>query len=110
MDTQQLKQSIDRVEECADQAKRAVQSGAASSDLRQAVDTLHQQARQVKQSGATDEGTLRQAVMQLEQTADRAKQACKSAGQVDPQLQQAIQRAHDELSQLKKQLQADSPA
>jgi hypothetical protein len=43
--------------------------------------------------------------MQLEQTGDRAVQACRSSGgQIDPQAQQAIQRAHDEISNLKKQM------
>jgi hypothetical protein len=48
---------------------------------------------------------LQQAVNQLEQSADRAKQACRSAGNVDQQTQQAVQRAHDEISNLKKQIQ-----
>ena len=42
--------------------------------------------------------------MQLEETADRAMQACRSAGNVDPQLQQAVQRAHAEASSLKKEM------
>ena len=109
MNSQELKQCIDRVEECADEAKQAVQSGSASSDLRQVIDALHQQARQAKHSGAADESTLRHTVLQLEQTADRAKQAVQNAGQVDPKTQQAVLRAHDELSRLKKQLQAGSP-
>ena len=38
--------------------------------------------------------------------ADRAMQACRNAGNsVDPQLQQAVQRAHGEISSLKKQMQ-----
>jgi len=44
-------------------------------------------------------------VSQLEQSGDRAKQACRSGGNVDPQTQQAVQRAHDEISNLKKQIQ-----
>jgi hypothetical protein len=49
--------------------------------------------------------------MQLEQAADRAMQACRQAGgSVDPQTQQAVQSAHDELSRMKKQLQAGSTA
>jgi hypothetical protein len=44
-------------------------------------------------------------VKQLEQTADRAKAACRTGGNVDSQTQQAVQRAHDEISNLKKQIQ-----
>jgi hypothetical protein len=137
MQADQLKQSINRIEECVDEAKRAVQNSS-SPELKQCVDSLHQQARQVQQqadsqqqqgqggqsqggqrqggqsqagqsqAGQSQAGQgqdgLRQAVMQLEQTADRAKQACRS-GNADPQAQQAVQRAHDEISNLKKQIQ-----
>jgi hypothetical protein len=142
MQADQLKQSINRIEECVDEAKRAVQNSS-SPELKQCVDSLHQQARQVQQQadsqqqqgqGSQSQGGqsqggqiqggqsqggqrqggqnqagqgqdgLRQAVMQLEQTADRAKQACRS-GNADPQAQQAVQRAHDEISNLKKQIQ-----
>jgi hypothetical protein len=42
----------------------------------------------------------------MEQTADRAKQACSSAGgQIDQKTQQAVMQAHSEVSNLKKQLQ-----
>ena len=111
MDTQDIKQCIDRVEQCADDAKRAMQSGSAPQDLKQCIQDLHQQASRAKHDGSGDEATLRQTVMQLEQTADRAMQACRQAGgSVDPQTQQAVQRAHDELSRAKKQLQAGSMA
>ena len=43
--------------------------------------------------------------MQLEQAGDRALQACRKAGNVDQRVQQAVQRAHDEASSLKKQMQ-----
>ena len=107
MQADQLKERIDRIEECADEAKRAVQAGSVPQDLRQAVDQLHQQARQAKQQASgqqagqqqAGQGGLEQAVMQMEQTGDRAMQACRSAGATcDPQAQQAVQRAHDEIS------------
>lgn len=113
MQADQLKERIDRIEECADEAKRAVQAGSVPQELRQAVDQLHQQARQAKQqasgssSGQQQAGqdSLKQVVMQMEQTGDQAMRACRSAGNVDPQAQQAVQRAHDEISNLKKQIQ-----
>ena len=109
---EQLKQSIHRIEECADEAKRAVQQQAAvPSELRDCVNNLHDQAKQVQQqvdSGQQQMGqdSIRQAVMQMEQTGDRAMQACRKAGNsIDPQTQQSVQRLHDEVSQLKKQIQ-----
>jgi hypothetical protein len=113
MDSHDMKQSIDRIEECADEVKKCVQSGAVPQDLRQAIDQFHQQASQAKQrmDGSTGEGEMRNAIMQMEQSADRMKAACASAGSnLDPKLQQAVQRAHDEASRLKKQVQAGSPA
>ena len=110
MQLSEVKQRIDRVEESADQAERALQAGSVSGELRQSVDQMHQQARQVQQACSSqaqqgDASSLREPVMQLEQAADRAMQACRNAGNVDPNLQQAIQRAHQEASGLKKQLQ-----
>jgi len=110
MQMSEVKQRIDQVEQCADEAERAMQAGSVPGDLRQSVDAMHQQARQAQQACSSqqqqgDESRLREVVMQLEQAGDRAVQACRNAGQVDPRLQQAIERAHDEASSLKKQLQ-----
>jgi hypothetical protein len=109
MQGEELKQRIARVEECADQAKQACQRGTVTADLRQCIDDLHQQARASKhatqgQESATED-SLRNDVMQLEETADRAMQACRNAGNsVDGQTQQAVQKAHAEISSLKKDL------
>jgi len=110
MQMNDLKQRIDDIEECADEAKRAVAS--APTELKQSVEQLHQQAKQAQQmasaGGSQQQGNgeqLRQPVMQLEQAADRAMQACRNAGNVDPQLKDAIQRAHQQASSLKKQIQ-----
>jgi uncharacterized protein Yka (UPF0111/DUF47 family) len=107
MQIEQLKQRIDRIEESADQAKQACQKGSPPSELRECVANLHQQASAAKhaaQGQSASEGSLRQDVVQLESAADRAMQACRSAGNVDPQLQQAVQRTHAEASSLKKEL------
>ncbi len=110
MQMSEVKQKIDQVEQCADEAERAVQSGSVPSDLRQSVDAMHRQARQAQQACSSqqqqgDQSQLKQVVMQLEQAGDRAMQACRNAGNVDPRVQQAVQRAHEEASNLKKQLQ-----
>ncbi len=110
MQMSQVKQRIDRVEQCADEAERAMQTGSVPGDLRQSVDAMHQQARQMQQACNSqqqqgDQSGLREMVNQLEQCGDRAMQACRNAGSVDPQLQQAVQRAHQEASNLKKEIQ-----
>lgn len=110
MQISDVKQRIDRVEECADEAERALQQGTVSTELRQSIDAMHQQARQAQQACSSqqqqgDSTRLREVVMQLEQAGDRAMKACRSAGNVDPGVQQAVQRAHEEASNLKKQIQ-----
>ena len=110
MQGEQLKQSIQRIEECADEAKAAVQQGSVPDDLRQSVMSLHQQLsqaqQQIRQQPQMGESDLRNVVLQAEQTSDRAMEACRNAGdRLDPQAKQAVQRTHDELSSLKKQLQ-----
>ena len=51
-----------------------------------------------------DEQRIVECVDSLEQLGDRAMQACRRAGSVDPDLRDAVQTAHSELSQLKHQL------
>jgi DNA-binding ferritin-like protein len=113
MDAQEIRQCLDRIEDCVDEAKRAAQAGSVPQALRDSIEALHQQAKLAKQGAASqsDENALRQVVVQLEQTADRTMQASANAGNtVDLQTQQALQRAHGEASKLKKQMQAGSPA
>jgi hypothetical protein len=110
MNSNDLKQRIERVERCADDAKNALQSGNVQQELRDAVMQLHQQASQLKKQGVSDENQARQPVMQLEEAADQAKEACQRAGNVDQKLKDAILQAHSEASRLKKELQAGSPA
>lgn len=107
MQAEQIKQSIERIESLSDQAKDAVRNANAPQELKQAVEQMHAQLSQgQRQQQQMGEGELRSLVQQLEQTSDRAMEACRNAGSgVDPQVQQAVQRTHDELSQLKKQIQ-----
>jgi hypothetical protein len=54
---------------------------------------------------ASDQAQLTGSVDNPEQTGDRAKAACRNAGgRIDPQLQSAVIKAHDEISDLKKQM------
>ena len=111
MQMSELKQRVDRIEQCADDAEQAMRTGSVPTDLRQRVDTMHQQARQLQQACSTgqqqqgDQNRLRDMVAQLEQSGDRAMDACRQARNVDARLQQAVQRAHHEASSLKKEVQ-----
>jgi hypothetical protein len=104
----QVQQRITQIEQCADDAMSAVRGGNAPDDLKRSVDEMHRKAREAKQMCGTqagnDESQVVRTVDDLEQAGDRAMQACHRAGNVDPQVQSAVQRAHDEISSLKKQL------
>jgi hypothetical protein len=108
MQMNQVQQRINQIEQCADEAMAAVRSGNAPDDLRQRVNEMHSKARAAKQMCGTqagnDESQVVRTVDDLEQAGDRAMQACRKAGSVDPQVSSAVQRAHDEISSLKKQL------
>ena len=106
MDTQAIQQAIDAIESAADQAMECLKSGQVSADLQARVKDLHQQAR-TKRS-IDDPAQLKQAVMDIEQAADRAIDACRQAGSVDAKLQQAIQDAHAKASGLKRQLEGQA--
>lgn len=111
MISQPLKKSIDQIEECVDEAKRALQATQAPDAVRDCVESLHEQARRVRQDGSSfdEDSQMQGAVMELEKEADRALEACRNASNLQPQMLAALQRAHDEVSRLKKQL-AGSPA
>jgi ribosome recycling factor len=52
-----------------------------------------------------NDGMMRDTVVQLEQLADRAMDACRKAGNnVDGNTQQAVKRMHEEASSLKHEL------
>lgn len=87
MNTQTLKNAIDAIESAADKAMAALKKGQVDADLQQRVEDLNQQARTKRSLNDPDQ--LQQAVLDIERSSDRARQACRSAAQVDPALQQS---------------------
>lgn len=109
MQMDQMRESAERIEQCADDAMKAVQRAGSGTpdDLRDTVKQMHQQARELRDVArqASDQQQIAGKVETLEQTGDRAKQACRTAGSgIDQQLQSAVMRAHDEISSFKKQM------
>src|SRR5690349_23452002 len=100
MQIDQARESANRIEQCADDAVRALQGDdGAPAELRDSVSQMHQEARRVRDLArqSSDEQQLAGAVDRLEQLGDRAKQACMSAGDdVDAELRSAVVKAHDE--------------
>ena len=109
MQMTQVQQSMDQIEECADQAMAALRSDgdAAPDELRRCVSDMHRQARQARDLArqSSDEKEVVGSIDKLEETGDRAMRACREAGTgVAPQLQTAVKRTHDEISRLKHEL------
>lgn len=110
MQMSQVQDRINTIEQCVDQAVSAM--GSVGSDdtpdeLRQCVDEMHRQARSARDLArqGSDESQITSSVDGLEELGDKALQACRNAGSSVPQpLQSAVQRAHAEISSLKKQL------
>lgn len=106
MQLNEVKQRFSRVEQCIDDANRACeQSASAPQQLKESIRQLDQRSEQARQYfQGQDETRIRQCIDELEELSDRAMQACQQAGSIEPQLQQAVQQTHSELSSLKHQM------
>lgn len=125
MEQNQLRRRINEVAQSAEDAKRASYGNAVPAEVRECVDKMYWQARQAREActplqqaqqggpqgqqqaaqPAVDQGQLRGMVETLEELGDRAVQACRASGNVDPALEQALQRAHGDASALRQQMQ-----
>lgn len=107
MPMNQLQQRFSRVEQCIEDARMACQSaGSIPQELQECIGELDRRSHEAHDlmQQSQDEDRIVQCVDSLEQLGDRAMQACRKAGMVDPGLRDAVKAAHDELSQLKHQL------
>lgn len=102
----EIQQRFSRIEQAIGQASQACQSGSNTPpELKDCIDRLDQQssaARQIMQS--SDQQRIVQCVDDLEMIGDEAKRVCRTDGQIEPGLKEAVIRVHDELSDLKHQL------
>lgn len=74
-------------------------------ELQDCINQLDQQKSAVRQAIDTqDDARIRQAVDRMESLGDRAKRACGTASSLTPEMQRAVLKVHDELSDLKHQL------
>ncbi|MDB5815408.1 MAG: hypothetical protein JWN23_2525 [Rhodocyclales bacterium] len=108
MQINEIRQRVTKVEQTIHRAAQACQQDSSvPQQLKQYVQQLDEQSSQGQQlmQGAQDESRIRQYIDNLEALGDRAKQACEqSAGKVNQELKNAVLQAHDELSNLKRQL------
>lgn len=107
MSMNQMQQRFSRVEHCIDDAEMACRSaGGVPEELKECIGEMGRRSHEAHDlmAQSQDESRLIECVDSLEKLGDRAMQACRRAGAVDPALREAVQAAHDELSRLKHQL------
>lgn len=108
MPVNQVKQQFPQIQQQIGNAERICQSSqSVPQGLKQTLGQLNQRSTEAQQmmQSEQDEQRIVQCVDELEQLSDRAIQACTQAGAgIDPQLKNAVQSAHDSLSNLKHQL------
>lgn len=89
-----------------DEAQRACQAAQdAPQEIRTVIDRLSQEYRQAQPVIASnDQNRIAAAVDKLEDMGDEAKRLSRSNAQVSPQIEAAVKRVHDELSDFKHKL------
>jgi chromosome segregation ATPase len=107
MQVSEIRERFSQIEQSIDDAAQACRhTTTAPEELRSRVNELDREADQVRQLMASenDENRLRECVDRLEEAGDRAMQACRTARNLDQQLQVSLSQAHYAISTLKQQL------
>jgi conjugal transfer/entry exclusion protein len=109
MQASQVKQEFPRIEQMIDNAAQLCQtSGNVPDELRNCLSELDRESDQtmqmLEQEQEQNDSRIIECVDRLEKLGDRAMQACRQAGNIDQGMQQAVQEAHDAISDLKHRL------
>lgn len=107
MQASQVKQEYPRIEQFIDNAAQLCQTNRnVPEELRNCLSELDRESDQTMQvlEQEQDENRIVECVDRLEKLGDRAMQACRQAGNIDEQMQKAVQQAHDAISDLKHRL------
>ncbi len=107
MQTHEIQQHFNRIEHAIHQAAQACQSAVVlPMALKDSIQLLEQHSMQMKKvlQQSRGEHRIRQCLKDLEQLDKRVQHACQQAPNVDAELKKAVALAHQELSDLKKQL------
>lgn len=110
MQMAEIKKLVNNVEHTIHRTAQVCEEDrSAPQELRQILGQLNQQSNQGKQiiRDSHDESKVREYIEELESLGDDAKRACESSelrSKVSSALRTAVMQAHDELSDLKRQL------
>lgn len=107
MQASQVKQEFPRIDQFIDNATQLCQTNRNVPDeLRNCLSELDRESDQTMQvlEQEQNENRIVECIDRLEKLGDRAVQACRQAGNIDEQMQKAVQQAHDAISNLKHRL------
>ncbi len=107
MQANEIRQRFSHVEQTIHHVAELCQAAVTvPMDLKDCIQQLDQRSMQAQEilQQSMDENRIRQYVDDLEQLGDRTRDACQEADAVNPELKDAVMRAHRELSDLKRQM------
>jgi len=102
----EIRQRFQHLQSTIDEAQRACQASQdAPPDIRSCMDRISQVYRQAEPVIASnDQARIAAAVDKLEDMGDEAKRLSRANPQLPPQVEAAVKRVHDELSDFKHKL------
>ena len=107
MQAEKMRESFAYIAQCINGATQACQREPGTpEEVRSCIETLGQESSQAQQmmQRNIDELELRSFIDRMEEHGDQALQACREAEDLAPDLEHAVRRAHDSISDLKRQL------
>ncbi len=111
MQANEVQKRVTQIKQTIQQASQACQAcdtagEAVPGNIKSSIEKLGQRSDQAAKTlqQSSDEASIRQCVDELEQLGDQAKTACESASNVDQKVKDAVNKAYQELSQLKHQV------
>ena len=106
MQASQVKNELPRIDEQVRNAALLCQTSDVPDQLRDCIGTLERETAQAASMVENEQNDQRiiDCIDHLEELGDRAMQACRKSGNIDPQVQQAVQTAHGAISDLKHRL------
>ena len=107
MQAEKVRESFDYIQQCVSGATQACQRAPGTpATVRSCIETLGQESSEAQEmmQRDIDELELRSFVDRMEEHGDEALKACREADGLAPDLEHAVRRAHDSISDLKRQL------
>lgn len=107
MQMNEIQRRLDHIGQTVHDVSQACQNATLlPMELKDCIQQLDEKSEQIKRMAqkTQDEQGIKQYIDDLEQLGDKAKDACERADRVEDEIRQGVMQAHQELSDLKRQL------